>query len=93
MIRALQRIYQSLYRVVMGHYPFGTLVVYDPKPGLKGFVWREKGDPDIGSIGIVVGGWAVDKSPGFTMWGSIVVIGGVQHRLANQELEVIDAAG
>lgn len=93
MIRALRRIYLSLYHIVMGHYPFGTLVVYNPKPGFDGIVWREKDDPVIGSIGIVLGGWTVDKSPGYPMWGSIVLIGGVKHRLVDHGLEVVDEEG
>jgi hypothetical protein len=72
----IRRLYLSLYQLVWGHLPPGTLVMY------REALFNE-------AVGIVIGGWRYWKHPGFVHYGSVVVIGEGRHDLENDHLTVL----
>ena len=90
-MRVIRLIYRTLYIIFTGHLPRGELVRFDPYNSTLGFYLREDGDPEIGEMGIVIGGWEIDRFPDHGLsCGSLVLFSNGSHKVENWELTVLD---
>jgi len=88
-VRRIRRIYLTLYRLIWGHLPPGTLVRYKAAPFDEYNIRKIGLSPPFEAVGVVIGGWQYWKHPGYVQHGSVVVIGEGRHDLENRDLTVL----